>query len=164
MRPAELASDSAPEWKAWQHAIQWVMDNWGPFATFLSLPPTSPFRSTEDIAACVQRLHTAPDVDIVLTGTPAARSPYFNMVKLDDGLASLAADGERINHRQAAPQLFDLTTVAYAAKPEFVMQSSHIFEGRVGMTEVPVERALDIDTPWDFEIAEFLWQKLSNDE
>lgn len=158
-RPPELASDTAPEWKAWQHAIQWVTENWGAFSTFVSLPPTSPFRSTSDIRDCIQRLHATPEVDIVLTGTPAARSPYFNMVKLTNGLASLAAEGERINHRQAAPQLFDLTTVAYAAKPEFVLQNSHIFDGRVGMTEVPAERALDIDTQWDFEIAEFLWQK-----
>lgn len=57
---------------------------------------------------------------------------------------------------QDAPPVFDMTTVAYAVSTDFVMQRNGIFEGRVRAVRVPVERALDIDTPFDFRIAEFL--------
>lgn len=159
-RPIELSTDHAPEWAAWQHAIQWFTENRGSFDTFLSLPATSPFRSTEDVSKCLETIHRNEDVDVVLTGAPASRSPYFNMVELDEnGLAHLAASGDRVAHRQLAPVLYDLTTVAYVARPEFVLRASHIFDGRVGFVEVPAERALDIDTELDFQIAEFLWQR-----
>ena len=63
-------------------------------------------------------------------------------------------------HRQDAPQLFDLTTIAYVARPEFVLSASRYFDGNVRLVEVPAERALDIDTPFDIEIAEFLASRI----
>ena len=58
--------------------------------------------------------------------------------------------------RQAAPEVFEMTTVSYAARPEFVMATDSLFEGRVRAVLVPEERALDIDTEIDFKFAEFL--------
>ena len=43
------------------------------------------------------------------------------------------------------------------------MKKSGIFEGKVKGVVIPVERAIDIDTPHDFAIAEFLMkQRVSN--
>jgi N-acylneuraminate cytidylyltransferase len=61
-----------------------------------------------------------------------------------------------ISRRQDAPIVFDLTTVCYVARPEFVMAYNNIFEGRVNGVHVPVERSIDIDTLQDFYIAESL--------
>jgi N-acylneuraminate cytidylyltransferase len=36
------------------------------------------------------------------------------------------------------------------------MTHNSIFEGRVGAVYVPIERAIDIDTMLDFQIAEYL--------
>lgn len=156
-RPAELAADDSPEWLSWQHAIAWIRKHRGPFDIFVSLPPTAPFRAVVDVENCIECLVMNPDTDIVLTGSQATRSPYFNMVKCSpDGVASLAIEGRRYARRQDAPELFDLTTVAYAARPDFVMSNQRIFDGTVRMVEVPTDRALDIDTAYDFEIAEFL--------
>jgi CMP-N-acetylneuraminic acid synthetase len=49
-----------------------------------------------------------------------------------------------------------MTTVAYVASPEFVMTRNGTFDGRVRYVHIPAERALDIDTPLDFRIAECL--------
>jgi N-acylneuraminate cytidylyltransferase len=49
-----------------------------------------------------------------------------------------------------------MTTIAYVADPEFVLSRDSIFQGRVKAVEIPPERALDIDTVLDFEMAEFL--------
>jgi N-acylneuraminate cytidylyltransferase len=49
-----------------------------------------------------------------------------------------------------------MTTVAYAARPEFVMREMGAFAGRVRAVTVPPERSIDIDTLFDFEFAEFL--------
>ena len=79
------------------------------------------------------------------------------MVKLDpDGYASLAVEGDQFVRRQDTPRLFDMTTVAYAARPQFILTQTGIFDGYVRMVEIPADRALDIDTPLDFEFARFL--------
>jgi N-acylneuraminate cytidylyltransferase len=58
--------------------------------------------------------------------------------------------------RQDVPVVYDMTTVGYVARPDFVMTQTGLFAGRVRRVHVPVERALDIDTPLDFHIAESL--------
>ena len=52
-----------------------------------------------------------------------------------------------------------MATVAYVAAPKFVMTRNALFEGRVRAVTVPVERAIDIDTLLDFQIAECLMKK-----
>jgi CMP-N-acetylneuraminic acid synthetase len=157
LRPSELATDHAPEWLAWQHAIRWFEQNRGPFEVFVSLPATAPFRTSDDVECCLNCLLENEETDIVVTGCEAARSPYFNMVQAEqDGTVRLAIEGHSYSNRQEAPKLFDMTTVAYVAHTSFVMSSSRVFDGKVRLVEIPPERALDIDTPFDFEMAEFL--------
>ncbi len=49
-----------------------------------------------------------------------------------------------------------MTTIAYVARPEFVLRADSIFQGKVMARIMPSERSLDIDTELDLEIAEFL--------
>lgn len=156
MRPTELASDTAPEWRAWRHAIDWYEQERGVFDIFLSLPATSPFRQLEDVSACLDMLTGDLAADAVITVRDAERSPYFNMVTLDpNGYAGLVIrpDGD-IVRRQDAPVVYDVTTVAYAVRPQFIRRSERLFNGRLRVVKVPAERALDIDTPYDFLLAE----------
>ncbi|MCG8510312.1 MAG: acylneuraminate cytidylyltransferase family protein [Rhodospirillales bacterium] len=158
LRPAELATDTAPEWLAWRHALEEVGPTAdGGISAFVSIPPTAPMRTPGDVDACVERFRQG-DVDVVLTVTPAARNPYFNMVTVDEsGLAQLAIPPEKtIHNRQSAPAVFDITTVCYAVRPQFLRDEDSLFAGRVGAVEVPVERAIDIDTELDLRIAEAL--------
>jgi N-acylneuraminate cytidylyltransferase len=155
-RPRVLAQDTSPEWLAWRHAINWVFDNYGKFERFVSLPATAPLRMPEDVQRCMREL--TDGVNAVLTMTQAQRSPWFNMVKvIDNGYLNILLDSdEQIARRQDAPQAYDLTTVAYVLCPEFVMENESLWKGRVKGVEVPQERALDIDTEFDFKIAEYL--------
>jgi N-acylneuraminate cytidylyltransferase len=163
MRPAELATDRAAEILAWQHALAETEARYGTFDVFLSVPTTAPLRAPEDLAN-VLKAFVPGETDFVITVTPARRSPYFNMVTVDDGgFARLAAnDGVGVVNRQEAPKVFDMTTVAYAAAPEFIRSGKKLFEGRVRAVEVPAERALDIDEPLDLEIARFLYSRKAN--
>ncbi len=154
-RPYELASDTAPEWLAWQHAIDWVQDKYGDFDCFLSLPPTAPCRRVIDVKRCLEALN--PNVDLVLTMTPSHRSPWFNMVTEDaDGYLKLVKTEAAIQRRQDAPSCFDIATVAYAAHPNYILKASSLWEGIVCGVEIRSEYAIDIDTHMDYAIARFL--------
>ena len=162
IRPAHLALDNSSEWSAWQHAIREIEKEGIQLGTFVSIPPTSPLRIAGDVAACIARLHEE-DADLVYTVTETDRNPYFNMVTLDDdGFAHVAISPEKAVHRrQDAPTVYDSTTVAYAARPGFVLNHDHMFEGRVKVVVVPAERALDIDSELDFSLAEFYMRRRS---
>ena len=92
---------------------------------------------------------------IFITVTPANRNPYFNIVKIDSNSnVELAAKG-RFHRRQDAPTLYDVTTVAYIAKPHFILNSTYMFDGNVRAVSIPRARAIDIDNI-DFAHAELL--------
>ena len=159
MRPQELALDDSPEWLVWRHAIQTLgaYENGLVMDVFVCIPPTSPLRAVEDVDACINAL-LGSDADIVITIKKAGRNPYFNMVLLDEkNVARLVMPSEQIIYgRQGAPPVFDMTTVAYVARPQFILNAKSIFEGKVKAVLIPEERALDIDTELDFKFAEFL--------
>ena len=155
-RPAELATDTASEWMAWRHAIAHVRGSLGlHFDTMLSLPATSPLRNQEDVLGCLDALRG--EVEAVITVTPSARSPYFNMVSEDaDGYARVVLGNAKFQRRQDVPAVYDVTTVAYVTRPDFVLTHASLFEGRVKAVVVPKERAVDIDDEFDFKVAQAL--------
>jgi CMP-N-acetylneuraminic acid synthetase len=161
IRPAELATDHAPEWLSWQHALAFHRQEEGVLpAAMVAVPVTAPLREPRDIERCLD-LYSAGGADIVVTVTEAHRSPYFNMVqRRPDGTVALVVPTSKdFARRQDVPTVFDMTTIAYVANPEFVLTRDTIFQGRVKAVEIPPERAIDIDTLLDFEIAEFLMSR-----
>ncbi len=159
LRPADLAQDSSPELHAWQHLIRSLNENTQtPVDILVSVPTTSPLRIPNDIDRCLSLLLDT-DADLVITVREAQRSPYFNMVTLDETQRAhlvIAPTDSAIIRRQDVPRVYDITTVAYAARASYILQASTLFEGHVKAVTVPVERSLDIDTVLDFDIAEFL--------
>jgi len=159
MRPAELAQDHSPERAAWRHALEFLRTTEGRYPDILIVvPATAPLRLPEDLEACLDA-YAMGDADTIITVSEAHRNPYFNMVKMrEDGAVEpviLPAQGG-LTRRQDAPDVYDVTTVAYVTNPEFVMRADNIFAGRVRSVLIPVERAIDIDTLMDFRIAECL--------
>jgi N-acylneuraminate cytidylyltransferase len=154
-RPKELATDTASEWMAWQHAIAHVRSLGLDFDVFLSLPATSPLRNAFDVDRCLDALQL--DTDVVITVTPSARSPYFNMVSADAaGFVHVVLGAAEFQRRQDVPPVYDITTVAYVSRPDFILNHERLFDGRVRPVIVPKERAVDIDDEYDFKMAQAL--------
>lgn len=161
MRPSHLASDDCPEWLSWRHALDFIRNDEGSLPdAMVCVPVTAPLRQPVDIERCLE-LFSKGNADVVITVTDAHRNPYFNMVTMQSngsvGLVIPQMSG--ISRRQDAPEVFDMTTVAYVADPEFVLTHESVFAGRVKAVHVPIERSIDIDALLDFEIAEFLFTR-----
>ena len=161
MRPIELAKDNTPEWLVWRHALENIKKKDGNFPDILIvIPVTAPLRTVVDLKNCLIEYQKG-NADIIITVTDSHRNPYFNMVKVDEeGVASLVISSEKnIIRRQDTPNIYDMTTVAYVTAPKFVLEKDNLFSGKVRHVHVPIERALDIDTPFDLKIAELLLSK-----
>lgn len=166
MRPAELARDESPEWLAWRHALSFLQESDGTLPdAMISIPTTAPLRLPIDLENCLDEFAKGKS-DIVITVSDAHRNPWFNMVKenQDGSVCLVMPPASGVTRRQDAPAVFDMATVAYVASPQFVMKKMGAFNGRVRAVKVPVERAIDIDTQFDFELAEFLISRQGNNK
>ena len=163
LRPAELAQDNTPEWLAWRHALNFIQQQEGGLPdAMVSVPATAPLRFPCDIEHCLD-VFSEGRSDMVITVTDAHRSPYFNMVKVipDGSVGLVIPPTSSVDRRQDAPVVYDMTTVAYVARPSFVLEQSGVFAGTVRHVHIPVERSIDIDTLHDFRIAECLMNERS---
>ena len=156
LRPQHLANDSSPELYAWKHAVAYVIATYGAFDRFISLPCTAPLRSQIDINNALTAF--TPAFDLVMTMTKSARSPWFNMVIKDDlGCIRKLNNQPSIIRRQDSPTTFDLTTVAYVTSPGYILNCQSLWDGQVFAVEVPQERSMDIDTPFDLKLAQLIY-------
>ena len=84
-RPEELATDFAPKLPVIQHCFQTAETLSGmTFETAVDLDATSPLRNQADLIGVVDFLESHDPTTNVITGTPARRSPYFNLIELDE--------------------------------------------------------------------------------
>ncbi|MFT5064803.1 MAG: CMP-N,N'-diacetyllegionaminic acid synthase, partial [Reinekea sp.] len=103
-------------------------------------------------------LFNSAQPDMVMSCCVSRKNPYFNMLETgDDG--SLHVSKPLPGHvlsRQAAPKVYDHVGLVYVLKSDYLRTADSLFEGRVIPYEVPESRSLDIDSPLDWEIVEFM--------
>ena len=158
LRPAHLSTDSAPKWPVWQHALEAAQEAAGrEVSAFLDLDCTSPLRLPEDITGALTLFQTAQP-DMVMSVCEARKNPYFNLVEPDETGAlhvSKPLPGG-VWARQAAPTVYEHAASTYVVAPDYLRRAKTIYEGRVIPFEMPAERCIDIDSPLDFAMVEFL--------
>ena len=159
-RPKKLSQDNSKEWFAWQHLIRHLKKNQDLPDVVISLPTTSPLRIDHDINYSLKKFLLKKNSDVLITITKPTRNPYFNMVEIkkNNFLKIVNDKNKYISNRQNAPNVFDISTVAYVSTPSFILKSKKMFDGNVDFYEIPKKRAIDIDTQLDFDIAEYLYK------
>lgn len=157
-RPDELATDQAAKLPAIRHCVTEVERITGQrFSTLVDLDATSPLRLPEDIVGAVRLLEERGAANVI-TGMPARRSPYFNLVETDQrGVARLSKKLESpVVRRQDGPKCYDMNASVYVWRREVLFASDSVFNDGTLLYEMPEERSIDIDSELDFKFVEFL--------
>ena len=159
-RPAELATDTAPKLPAIKHCVENAEGKFGQFEVIIDLDATAPLRESSDIIGALELLQSA-QADNVITGTPAHRSPYFNLVETDaNGIVSLSKPPANVvARRQDSPQCFDMNASIYVWRRQALFANENLFTGNTRLFVMPRERSLDIDSQADFEMVEWMMTK-----
>ena len=63
--------------------------------------------------------------------------------------------------RQDAPQVYSVTPAVFGWK-RGRMNVTHLYEGRWGVVEMPIERSVDIDTEFEFRLVELLMSPMTS--
>lgn len=163
-RPKEYAEDNSPKIPAIKHAVLETEKTLNThFDVIIDLDPTSPLRNIDDIKNAYYMLVNESASNII-TACPSRRSPYFNMVKIDENnIASLPMKLDKnITRRQDAPKIYDMNASIYVWQKNHLLNCDSLWYEKTMLYIMPEERSLDIDTELDFEIVDFLLKKKEN--
>ena len=160
IRPKKLSTSISPEYLSWHHAINFLKDQKDLPDLFVSVPCTAPLRTSKDLDNMIS-LYLKEKADFVVGICDSHRSPYFNLMKKkNNNLVLFSNLKKKVFRRQDTPKTFDLTTFAYIAKPNYILNKSNFYSGKArGYYISEKYRSIDIDTLDDLEYAEFLNKK-----
>src|SRR5262249_2660240 len=111
-RPAELASDQAGMIPVLQHAVRWLESTGARPDLVVTLQPTSPFRTGDDIDRTVAKVIDT-GADSAQTVTEAGYHPFFMKTLDGDRTVALFADGHKYVRRQDAPPVYQPSGAVY---------------------------------------------------
>lgn len=160
-RPDEMATDAAPKLPAIRHCVETAERELGKtYPVFVDLDATSPLRTVGDIAGAVAMLESK-GVSCIITGAPARRSPYYNLVEEDArGVVRVSKPlDHQIIRRQDAPRCFDMNASIYVWRRDTFMANPAVFYEDTMLYEMPDTRSIDIDSELDWEIVQLLMQR-----
>jgi N-acylneuraminate cytidylyltransferase/CMP-N,N'-diacetyllegionaminic acid synthase len=164
-RPAELATDTAAKLPVIQHCMIETEKKAGfQCDVIVDLDATAPLRTVDDICGAV-RLLESNNVSNVITGAPARKSPYFNLVEMDgEGFVHLSKPpNAQIFRRQDAPACYDMNASIYVWQREALLRQTSIFDKDTMLYVMPEDRSIDIDSELEFELVEFIANKRRKD-
>jgi CMP-N,N'-diacetyllegionaminic acid synthase len=154
-RPTELAADDTATLDVIQHAIRALDELGDRFDAVCLLQPTSPFRKTSEIDACVD-LFLASDADAVLSvrRVPAEYNPHWVYFRLPDGSLRLSTgESQPLPRRQLLPPAFHRDGSVYVTRRNVIMDLNSLYGTRVLAYEASGE-AINIDSEADWDRAE----------
>lgn len=163
-RPDEMATDAAPKLPAIRHCLEQAIAHTGATPDiFVDLDVTSPLRLPSDIAGAVKLLQDSGARNII-TGAPARRSPYFNLVeaRADCTVGLSKPVDPPITRRQDAPRCYDMNASIYVWRVAAFLERPSVFYPDTQLFEMPEERSVDIDSDLDFTLVELLLRKRWN--
>ncbi|MBI2791862.1 MAG: acylneuraminate cytidylyltransferase family protein [Gammaproteobacteria bacterium] len=155
IRPPALAQNETSKLDVIQHLVNELENKKQAVDVIIDLDVTSPLREVDDIRNCYAML--TPDIDLVITGYESLKNPYFNMVEADqNGYVQLSKKSTTIyTGRQSVPKVYAMNASIY------VWHKASLAKGlwgnqKIKIYEMPHERSIDIDTPFDWKLVQLL--------
>jgi CMP-N,N'-diacetyllegionaminic acid synthase len=155
LRPKHLATDTANSRDVVLHALeQYKIANGVVPDVIILLQPTSPFRTQKHIKDALKLYSDTLDMVVSVKETDA--NPYYVLFEEDDDKYLRKSKESKVSRRQDLPKVWELNGAIYIINPKSIMQLSIDDFKKVVKYEMDERSSLDIDTPLDWEFAEFI--------
>lgn len=154
LRPAELATDTAPSSAAILHMLNTLERSGDRYDWFVLLEPTSPLTEGADIDRALELLLAHEDIADAVVGVSELVSvhPAFAVRLGADGLAAPYAgeDFTKLPRRQEVEPLFALDGSLYISKVDAYRRVSSFCHGRTLGFPMPRHKSHEVDDLVDF--------------
>lgn len=158
MRPLELSGDLARQEDAILHAMRWFEENGGAYDIILVLTPTTPLRTGKDIDDVIGYFASHPRARSVITVIEAPHAPQLmNTLPPDLSLQGFVPEDLKFKNRQELPQAYCLSGSVCLADWDYFKAEGSFLAPLAFAYVVDVRSGFDINTPLDFQFAEFLF-------
>ena len=157
MRPKELAEDHTPTVDAILHAVKMLEKEEDYVLDYIVvLQPTSPLRSSGDIKAAINLYLENADCES-LVSVAECEHPISWAMNIKNGYLIPFFDETYLKERRQEHLITYVPNGAiYVISRESLYKNQNFYSDRTLAYIMPLERSIDIDTEYDFMIAEFL--------
>lgn len=149
MRPREIARDDTPGTVPVQHVLSVIKG----YETAVLLQPTSPLRTAKDIDGLVGSLGEFPSVVSVSSTTEPIEWTFT--LRNDGSLKPISKKGVP-PRRQVTSPTFTLNGAIYYFDIQWFLRIGAFIDAKTMAYIMPRNRSIDIDSEFDWKIAEFL--------
>lgn len=153
LRPAELASDTAPSIGFILHAVDALASTGEEYGYVVLLEPTSPLTEGSDVDAALERLAAAADADAIVGVTALeANHPAYAVRVRDDGVIDPLQPGgfAAMPRRQDLEPVFCLDGSLYISTVEALRREHGFCHGRTLGYRTARHKAHEVDDLVDF--------------
>jgi CMP-N,N'-diacetyllegionaminic acid synthase len=167
LRPIELAEDDSLEFDYVHHMLEWLRVHEGYCPDIVvRMMSTVPLQTPDDIDAVVRLLDADPLADSAVVIAEARQQPMKALKIVDDGfggtkLVTYLTDSSRevtpIGRQSYQKAYFRANIIAFRTR--VLYETKSLTGDLVRYHIIPQERAVDIDSLIDFDIAEYLMAK-----
>ncbi|MEK7233806.1 MAG: acylneuraminate cytidylyltransferase family protein [Elusimicrobiota bacterium] len=155
LRPSELATETASIFDVLKHAVAEYQRREGRAVDIVVLlQPTSPLRGPEPIDAVVALVRGG--ADSAQTVALDQSHPRIRFTIEAGRLKPLFADADRHSRRQDGEAIYRPNGAVYAARTDVLLESGTLHGADHRAIVMDFESSVDIDTIWDFKLAEFI--------
>ena len=163
LRNKSNCMDNSSEIDAWKEFCEYLISNSKAkiFDKILIAPTTSPLRKVNTLKEIVKIVEADNGCDGAVVIKQAERHPDFNILKknkISKYLTNYSTKVRPVN-RQACEDAYDMTTVCYCMKIESILKYNSLFEMKILGLIREKKECIDIDTPFDLELAKLLMSK-----
>lgn len=162
IRPEALGGDNVGSREVILDVMDWAQERGLRFDKILLLQPTSPFRALEDVEGALDLFNDR--CDMVVSVTEAACNPYYDCFETaPDGSLHVSKGDGMITRRQDAPKAWQYNGAVYVINPDSLRRMPMgSFPVRIPYV-MPRSRSLDLDTPFDWLVAEKMMETLTGE-
>ncbi len=156
-RPDYLATDKASSYDVIRHAIDFHEQNGMNYDRVLLLQPTSPFRTESHIREALSLYQ--PGLDMVVSVKIARANPYFTLFEENNEGFLIPSKPGNFLRRQACPAVYEYNGAIYIMNVQSLKNGTPGSFSKMRKYVMTEEDSLDIDTNFDWIVAEVILSK-----
>ncbi|MBK7666224.1 MAG: acylneuraminate cytidylyltransferase family protein [Sphingobacteriaceae bacterium] len=157
IRPLELSGDQAGTYEVLLHALNYYESKGIRFSKIVLLQPTSPFRKTKDVEECIALLQN--NVEMVVSVKKPKSNPLAVLFKVEKDKISKLLDNESGLRRQDAVAVVELNGAVYVYDVNALKNTNPSDFKNLAYYVMDEISSVDIDEPFDWQLAEFMLEK-----